>query len=269
MKLWMIQKPIVPTVLLSVQAALCARADTDAITFPPSPISQVVGYYNGVLGWSFVPTTNLLVTWVGYKNVYGPTSGVAGLTITFWSSTNTPMTSYLSDNLTASRERDSNRVIYAKIDPFLLLAQNQYYISSDLGSDAQAVEMFTSDFSRTDMPFFQAASELMYQGAYTYDAGNGFLKPWIPVMLFLGPTFRYQLAFQAVPRLSIERVGNSVVLAWPTNALDCVVETSTCIATSSWEELSNAPPPSVTGGRYVYTYYPPDDQPRFFRLRLR
>lgn len=264
------RSPILPAVLLSIQV-FCARADSDAVIFPASSNAHGVGYLNGGVGWSFVATTNLVVTWIGYRNTYTPTGGITGVRITFWASTNAPLASYLSDNLAGLGERDTNDIVYGRVSPLLLEAGREYFVTSDLGTNAQALEIYSSDLSQTEDRPFQAASDLLYRGVCEYDAGSGFLKPdrFSASGLLLGPTFRYQSAATAIPRLMIELVGGAVLLAWPTNTPECVVEVSSLIASTTWEQATNAPPPTISGDRYLYTYRLPDNQPRFFRLRLR
>ena len=69
-----IQRLLAPTLLLSLQR-FDARGDSDAVTFLPFPLLslQGLGHTYGGVGWSFAPRTNLLVTWVGYKNDYTST----------------------------------------------------------------------------------------------------------------------------------------------------------------------------------------------------
>lgn len=197
------QMPLVSAVLLAIEAGSCARADTDALTFPPSGVVQADGYHNGGVGWSFVPKADLVVTWVGYKDDYNPTQGITGLRITFWGPRSTPLAGYLSDDFAASEERDTNHVVYGKILPLLLTAGTQYYVTSDLGTNPQVVEAFSSDLSQTDVPRFAAASDLTYQGIYEYDVGNGTLtlksSSSSAASLLLGPTFRYALASELAP----------------------------------------------------------------------
>jgi hypothetical protein len=265
------QSLLVPTLLLALHR-FDARGDTDAVAFPPSASLslQVVGYLNGGVGWSFVPKTNLLVTWVGYKNDYATTEGIAGLRMTFWSSTNTVVASYLSEDLAASAEADTNRVVYGRIRPLLLTSETQYFITSDLGTNTQIVEVFSPDSTQTDTPFFRAAPELAYRGVYDYDVANGFLRgdSFGVENLLLGPTFRFRVASEAVPHLKIELAADVLMLSWPTNTPACVIDTSKSIADANWQEMTDTPHASIVGGRYFFAYRPPDNQPRFFRLRL-
>jgi hypothetical protein len=149
------------------------------------------------------------------------------------------------------------------------MAAKEYYITLDRGSNAQVLELFTSDLADKDSRPFQAASDLMYLGADEYDPPSGVLKPWSlsATGLLLGPTFRFLVAADVVPRLEIESSGEGVGLAWPTNAPDCVVESSTSLVGAAWEQVADTR--TVIGDRYVSPYHFPGNQQRFFRLRLR
>ena len=245
--------------------ALCisARADTDALCFPASTNTHAVGFLNNGVGWLFVPTTNLIVTWVGFENLYTPTGWIVNVRITFWTSTNTPVVTYSSDYFASPAEMDTNNIIYGKVGPLFLSAGHEYFVTLDLGlNTAVVVEEYTTDFS--DLRPFRSAPELTYLGGYDYDVAGGSLTPNSPGLL-LGPTFRFQVASEASPRLEIKATRNAVVLAWPTNAPSCFVETAQSPTATIWEQVSNAP--VVLSERYFLTNQP-SDLTRFFRLRL-
>jgi hypothetical protein len=228
------------------------------------------------VGWSFVPSTNLLVTWVGFEDCNLDRDWASDKRVTFWSSTNTPMAVYSSASLTAPVEIDTNSVaygmVYGKISPFPILAAEKYYVTVNLRSNVPVVEGF--DSSGSDCRPFQVAPELSYLGVYWYDARIGALTPSSPSTnglppttgLLLGPAFSFLVAAEAVPQLSIESVAGRALLSWPTNAPDCVVEMSTVLPGNVWQPVTSAP--VVMGQRYVLPYDPGGSQPRFFRLRL-
>jgi hypothetical protein len=234
---------------------------------------NAVGLYNLGVGWSFVPSTNLVVTWVGYLDTDLYRDWAADARVTFWSSTNTPFAVYTSASIAAPVEIDTNSVaygmVYGKISPIPLMAGKEYSITLDRGSNGQALQIFSSDLLGKDVKPFQAAVELTYLGIDDYDVTRGWLKPWASSTtgLLLGPTFRFLVAAEVVPRLQIESSGEGVALAWPTNAPDCVVESSTSLVGALWEQVTNAP--TLIGDHYVSPYHFADNRPRFFRLRLR
>jgi len=270
------KRSAVVVVVLLCTHAMHAHADTDALLFPASSNLPVIGYFNGGVGWSFVPRTNLLVTWVGHDDTDGIGDWGPDAKVTFWISTNTPSASYSSASLTAPVQIDKTNlaygVVYGKVAPLLLTASTQYWVTLDFGSNTvQALEGYFASTSQSDLPGrpFQAASELTYLGLDQYDLNRGFLVPFSPSTtgLLLGPTFRFLVAAEAVPPIRVESIAGGISLSWPTNALDCVVETSTALPGGVWEQVSSAP--RVTGDRYAAPYQFVDNQPRFFRLRLR
>ena len=263
------RSPVAMAVLLSIQA-ICAHADTDALVFPAST-NHVIGYINKGVGWSFVPKTNLVMTWVGFEDNFKFRAWPSYARVTIWISTNTPLAVYTSANVTLPVEIDTNSVVYgmvyARICPLPLMATMEYHITLDLGSNTQVLELFASDLSQSDGSPFQAASELIYLGRDEYDVRNGFLETIASPAVLLGPTFRFRVAAEIVPRLGIESIDDGVALTWPTNSPDCVIETSTSPAGPGWEQAANAP--TVIRDRYVSPYYFPDNEQRFFRLKLR
>ncbi len=130
--------PALPAVLLAIRGLLSAQTDTDALTFPVSPKGtvQIVGYVNGGVGWSFVPGTNLSVTWVG-SGSFPPSGGwPTNSEITFWTSTNKPLATYSASQILTPLDWDTNDVVYGQIPPLRLAAGRQYYVTQDarLGS---------------------------------------------------------------------------------------------------------------------------------------
>jgi len=260
-------------VLLPMQA-FCTYADSDALIFPMSSNITTVGYINAGPGWSFVPKTNLIVTWVGYEQTMRSdldTGWASDAGVTLWSSTNTLIAAYSSASLTAPVEivtnSGHNGIVYGKISPLPLMASAQYYITLDRGSNALVVEVFAAASSGSDFRPFLVAPELMYAGPTYYDVTNGLLTPSATPLLMLGPTFRFLVAAEVMPRLEMKSVDNGVELTWPTRTPDCALETSTSPADPAWEEVPDAP--TAIGDRYVLKYHFDDNQAHFFRLRLR
>jgi hypothetical protein len=93
-------------------ACLLAQTDRDAITFPVPTNGniQIVGYFNGGIGWSFVANTNLLVTWVGSWSI--PLLGVwpTDDELTFWTSPTTPIATYSADQIATPLDWETNQV---------------------------------------------------------------------------------------------------------------------------------------------------------------
>jgi hypothetical protein len=267
---------IKPAVLLAFGGlCLSLQADTDAVTFPvpTNHLAPTVGYVNGGIGWSFVPRTNLSVTWVGSESLVpiGRGGWPTNNEITFWTSTNTPLATYSAEQIFTPLDWDTNYVAYGQISPLRLAAGKQYYISQDARSDPiLVIEVYLlAGLTWPDsqpLPF-QPAAELAYMGVCNGGLTSGFLKP-VPAeasCLILGPTFRFQV-LPGPPPLDVTSVRGALVLTWPANSPDTVVETARSLTATSWEQVSNAP--VIAGDRFFLTNSL-SDPARFFRLKLR
>jgi hypothetical protein len=253
---------------LAQSLAPLARGDTDAVSFPASGKPQTVGYFNGGSGWSFRPQTNIVVTQAGYDSaVVGGSEWGATATVTFWAFTNAPLVSYNLDGIQPPVEVDTNGVVYGRVIPLFLSAGKEYYVSLDLGSNSTSVvDFFSTDLSDASTRPFQPAPEVSYLDTYYYSISNRELdlRPsTTPKLLWLGPTFRFQLGG---PKLDILNGPEGLVLAWPTNTPNYAVETATTLGSTSWAQVTNAP--VVAGNRYTITNRW-SDEARFFRLRSR
>ena len=209
------------------------------------------------------------MTWIGYENNYAGSTWVRGAEINFWSTTHTPIASYHSYSIASPLERDPHKVVYGKITPMTLDAGQVYYVTLDFGSSTSLpIEVYSPDLSDPLIRPFQAAPEITYLGAYDYNLAAGTLKSYDPFSrgLLLGPTFRFQADSNVLPRVTIHAIGGAVVLAWPTNAPDFIVETSASPASIIWESVNTSP--VVLGGNFTVTG-PWADPARFFRLRAR
>jgi hypothetical protein len=264
---------VISTLLFSSQIILNWAVDLDAITFLPPPSTttnlvagQVVGYYNGGVAWSFIPNTKLVVTQIGYKNDYG-SQDVQGLRIGFWDAAKKPVASYVLGDTFAAEETDTNRITYGSIAPLVLQAGQQYFITADTPKNTQVVESFSSDLSDTEIPHFATSGNIAYGGLFDFDAVSGNLfSRGAPNVVILGPTFRYQTASEFEPRLNVASAGNAVVLSWPKTRDAFVLETATSVGSSTWQPTGDAP--SLVSDQYSVKYQPPDNSPRFFRLRM-
>ena len=78
---------------VALTASEALTLGTDALTFPNGPESGTVEFNTGGAGWSFVPTTNLLVTGIGYLNTYA-VGGDPNAVVAIWAGTNTVIASY-------------------------------------------------------------------------------------------------------------------------------------------------------------------------------
>jgi hypothetical protein len=262
------QLPWFAALLFIIQAACpSARADTDAFSFPASTIVPHTGYFGDGVGWSFEVKTNLSVTWVGYENNYSGTGWITTATITFWTSTNTPLVTYSEDSIVNPVEQDTNSVLYGKIAPVSLAAGKEYFVTLDFGSNsAVVVEAFTTNLSDVEVRPLQTAPELAVLGVYDYNVGTRLLNPSAQPggLVLLGPTFRFQVGMVALPPLEIRlSLGGSQVIAWPTNATGYTLQSTTNLASPVWTAVSSGP--VVVNGRNTVTN-PISGTQQFFRL---
>ena len=188
-------------------ACLLAQTDTDAITFPvPTNGSfPALGYLNDGVGWSFVPSTNLLATWVGCYGFPSLVSWPTNTEITFWTSPTTPLATYSAGQIATPLDWDTNGVAYGQVSPLRLTAGKKYYITEQHyvieagGVDPTLIIEVYQNYGDTslDNPWapFQLAAELTYLGVYDGGLVNGSLRPDSvqTFFLILGPTFRFQV----------------------------------------------------------------------------
>jgi hypothetical protein len=260
--------PFFAAVLIVLQAVcLSARADTDAFSFPASTIVPETGYFEDGVGWSFEVKTNLSVTWVGYENNYSGMGWITTATITFWTSTNTPLVAYSTNSIVGPVEQDTNRVLYGKIAPLFLTAGKEYFVTLDFGSNsAVVVEAFSTDLTNVEVRPLLTAPEIAPSGIYDYNVGAGSLKPSVQPsgLVLLGPAFRFQASTVALPPLEIRvSVGGSQVIAWPTNFTGFTLQSTTNLVSPVW--TSNSLAPVVVNGQNTVTN-PISGTQQFFRL---
>ena len=208
------------------------------------------------------------MTQAGYGNAgLGGSDWDTSATVTFWISTNTSLVSYNFDSIQPPVEVDTNSVVYGRVVPLYLSAGKEYYVSLDLGSNSTSVvEFFSIDLSDPSTKPFQPVPELSYLDTYYYNISTRELElrpSTTPKLLWLGPTFRFQIGG---PRLEILSGAGGVVLAWPTNTPNYTVETSSTISSATWEQVTNAPVVAID--RYTITNRW-SDEARLFRLRSR
>jgi len=195
------------------------------------------------------------------------TGWITTATITFWTSTNTPLVAYSANSIVNPVEQDTNRVRYGKIAPLILTAGNEYFVTLDFGSNsAVVVEAFSTDLSDVEVRPLQTAPELASLGVYDYNVSSGSLKPSAQPsgLVLLGPTFRFQVGTIAPPPLEIRlSLGDSQLIAWPTNATGYTLQSTTNLASPVWS--TNSPSPVVVNGQYTVTN-PISGKQQFFRL---
>lgn len=246
-------------------ASFSSRA-VDALTFPFGAGSDISGNASGGYGWSFVPTTNLVITSVGYLNLSGVAGGDPNIVVTIWSGTNTVLTSFTG--ITNPAANDAS-IIYTTIAPLSLTHGQPYAITAYTAPLASSLTAFAFlDSTGTITPYtFMVAPELGQYQCQQLSPG-GTLSPAFPnptqnsQSLFLGPIFTYEISTPR-PLLKIAAAANQTVqLAWPTNAAGFALQRSLAV-TGTYVAVTNVP--SVVGTNYLTTL-PSTNATGFFRL---
>jgi hypothetical protein len=253
-------------------AAICALSAScsparavDALTFPIGPGSDVTAEVHGGAGWSFVPTTNLVVTSVGYLTDANG-GGNPNVVVTIWSGTNRVLASYTG---ITDPSAPPNTIVSATIPSLALAAGQPYAITvytAPLSNSISALAVHDNSGVEGNNPFRVAPELAQYQGLLLSQTNTFAPLSTSPTqnsqLLYLGPTFTYQVGTLA-PRLTIALAGsNSVILAWPTNAVGFSLQRSPAVMTG-YANVTNAP--SVVGANYTTTL-PSTNAAAFFRL---
>jgi len=196
-----------------------AKADTDAVTnLGPA----FVGYYNGGVGFSFVPTTNLAVTRVGYLDL-----GASRPIINFWAGTNYVIASY-----PLIPGAGGGQMVYSNVTLTLLAGQPYSITLQDVPFNFLTVFAFTN---------LQVAPQLT---AYTSEtiSTNGQFDNFSPNVSYLGPNFSYQIQTTALPQPLLEinsSNANTAMVTWPAPSPGFVLVQNTSLTTTDWTLVTN------------------------------
>ncbi len=238
---------------ISVGTSVSALA-VDALTFPLGAGSDISGSASGGYGWSFVPTTNLVVTSVGYFNLTGAAGGDPNIVVTIWAGTNTVIASYTG---ITNPPGNTDSIISTTIAPLSLTHGQLYTITAHttpLASSLTAFAFLDSTGTITSYTFVVAPELGQYQCQQLSPGGT--LSPAFsdPAQnsesLYFGPIFTYEISTPR-PILKIAGAANHTVqLAWPTNAVGFSLQRSLAVA-GSYAAVTNVP--SVVGTNYLTT----------------
>jgi hypothetical protein len=176
--------------IFSAEPSSEAQGTLNALTFGPG-IPQNAHVTGVAVGWSFVPTADILV------------SGVAasGPQITFWQGSGQPLATF---PVTSTSWPDFQSGVSRGFDPtspVLLLAEQLYFVScQETIAGAQSFPVY-SQSGTFGFPLFQTSSYISQFACYSV-ASDGTLSPIFPTdlgpdlvhdLLCLGPNFQFQL----------------------------------------------------------------------------
>jgi hypothetical protein len=153
-----------------------AWADTAALT---ESAYSVVGYVNGAVGFSFVPSVNLSVTSVSYLDYGMP--GNSNPIVSFWAGSNTVLTSY-----TLPPGSGSGLTISSNVS-FSLTAGQPYSITLQDGALNSSTGVLEDGGTNGE---FQVASQLMDYNFLVVDT-NGVFGSYGPNAALFGPNFTF------------------------------------------------------------------------------
>ena len=237
----------------------------DALTFPTGPAGDTAGFQSGGCGWSFIPTTNITLTSVGYLDLV-ESGGNPNVVVTIWNSTNSVLAAYSG---ITDPSADPDTIISAAVPGLFLAAGQPYSITvytAPLSTSVTSFAIHDNGGSLDYNPFAVAPELSQYQGLLLSQDGTFSPLSSDPnqnqQLLYLGPAFTFEV-FVPHPVLTIAAVGNNnVQLSWPTNAAGFSLQASPRV-NGTYVTLTNSP--VVIGTNYAATL-PATNAAAFFRL---
>lgn len=176
--------------LLLLLSGVCrfnfAQGTIDAVRFRPAEL-YVVGYASGGVGWSFVPTSDLLVTGI---------SSTAPQVI-FWSETNQAIASYnYTGPLIGVTGPSTN---FQTVPSLLLSAGHTYFISAQHSNFTDTANFVV--FSRNNpngFLSFDTSAYISQFASWLISPSGQWSSPLSPASenancIFLGPNFQFQI----------------------------------------------------------------------------
>jgi hypothetical protein len=205
--------------------ALCfsnlAKADTTAVTtgFGFSDY----GYANGAVGFFFTPTTNIIVTQVGYLD-YGASAPI----INFWSGTN-----YIFASFNLAPGSNNGQMIYTNV-ALTLFAGQSYSVTLQDGQDGTSAIIINVHTNFQVAPLLSNyASEIVLSGAFT-NCG--------PTYYIHGPDFMFTNQTEAItpPDLAIAQASQTnVIVLWPALPSGFILQQNSALDTTNWTIVTN------------------------------
>lgn len=202
--------------LLAFCRAATAQLTFDALIFGSG--SAPHSYSHGGIGWTFVPSTDLIVTSIGITATVG-----VPVRVGFWAGTDRCITNYVAFSWT-------NTLTYESISPLFLTAGTDYGISFEATNLSSGIVIFDgySRYGVEGIPVFDTSPYITQFENFVISTNGQWTPSPAPGIngdyLYLGATFRFEL------------------LQPPTNApfkITSVSSRTNGIITIQWDSVTN------------------------------
>lgn len=216
--------------LLALLIVACAGrllADTDAVVTGGNAGGGVVA---GAVGFSFVPTTNLTLTRVGFLDSQNFHDAI----VSFWAQTNSVIASY-----DLGPSSNTQTIIYFTNVNLTLAAGQPYSITMQDGALTNSNTVSFLAYLPGAGGQITVAPEISnYQAVVVSSAGA--FSPIATNAFLFGVDFSYQTTNAAPPvppTLTIQLTGpETAVVSWPSPSTGFILETNVILSTSNWFE---------------------------------
>ena len=231
--------------LLVFPGSSAAQSTFQALRF--DPLGAIESYAQSDAGWSFVPTSDLLVT-----AIYASAPQVL-----FWRGTNQVIATYAYTGPHGSLYAGPATNFQAV--PALLLSAGQSYSITIHDPDSPSTTIFWV-FANGELygldPFTNSTYISQFASYYVSSSGE-WTSPTTPPsenvnVLLLGANFQFQVVPASPPPLTHTRSGANIILTWPTNAVIFTLQSTTnLVSPAVWDAVS--PPPVVINDQNTVT----------------
>lgn len=188
---------ILSSLLCTISQCAYAQGTLNALNIAPGP--GIPGYILGGVGWSFVPTSDLLVTGISSTDPQ----------VDFWLGTNQNVASffyagpYETGGFVFNNGAPTN---FQSVSNLLLFAGQTYFISTQETNFTQLASPFFYSFNGTNGPAFSTSTYISQFASYLLST-NG---QWSPLVtppdnsynVYIGPNFQ----FEVIPEPAIDQL---------------------------------------------------------------
>jgi hypothetical protein len=230
-----------------------AQGVMDALTFYAGPKGAPFGFVqSGGVGWSFIPTTDILVTSIEASEPQ----------VSFWLGSNQVVATFGISNVNMFPVGS-----FTAITPLHLTAGNDYLVACQWSNSSDLVFFSIWNLPETGSALpFTASPYISYVGCYYVSTNGQWSSPTTPPefntnLLLYGPNFQFQL----VPVLNISLFRNQINLMWATNYASAYnLQQNIDLATTNWVNYVGTVNTSDGSNSVIVT---PTTESLFFRLQ--